>query len=95
MPANLSNAPPPVATAKVATTRKAKKAISPSRGFDDIFREGEEKSREEDRPSGGGGNKPPPPPGAPPKAGVAVASGQEVAPELEGEPGEEVLEGNG
>ena len=73
-------------------TRKVKKAVSPRRGFDDVFKEGEEKSREEDRPSGGKGNRPPPPPsGAPPKVTVATAE-HETAHEGEGEPGEEVLE---
>ncbi len=95
VPANLSNAPPPMATPKPTTTRKSKKAVSPGRGFDDIFREGEEKSREEDRPSGGRGNRPPPPPVAPPKAGVAAVTEQVVAHEGEGEPGDDVIEAKG
>ena len=91
VPANLTNAPPPMAPLKGA--RKAKKAVSPGRGFDDVFKEGEEKSREEDRPSGGRGEKPPPPPpaGGPPRVTVAAAEHEPVA-EGEGEPGEEVLE---
>ena len=87
VPANLKNAPPPMAPPK--GTRKPRKGVSPGRGFDDVFKEGEEKSREEDRPSGGTGNKPPPPPpGAPPKA----TAGTPQIDENIGEPGEEEVQ---
>ena len=96
VPANFANAPSPMATPKAATTKKSKKAISPGQGFEDMFREGEEKSREEDRPSGGRGNRTPPPAaGAPPKGGVVPTTDQKVALEGEGEPGEEVVEAQG
>lgn len=115
VPANLSNAPPPPKAApssssssfsKTTAPRKAaRKGASPGRGFDDVFREGEEKSREEDRPSGAGtagggvGNRPPLPPppavGAPPRAtaggGGATQMEQQEEEEEEdiGEPGDE------
>ena len=90
VPANLTNAPPPMAPPQ--GTKKVRKAVSPGRGFDDVFKEGEEKSREEDRPSGGKGTRLPPPPlGAPPKVTVAAAEHESTL-KGEGEPGEEVLE---
>lgn len=68
---------PPKATAKAG--RKPRKGLSPGGGFDEIFREGEEKSREEDRPSApreGAAAPPPPPP--PPSSGGKKASVEEV-----------------
>lgn len=94
VPANLTNAPPPMA-APTKAARKARKGASPGRGFDDVFKEGEEKSREEDRPSGGTGTRPPPPPaGAPPRAAAGALPQTE---EDIGEPGGEEVhdEGNG
>lgn len=66
-PADLISVPPPESAANTLTpgrtARKSRKAASPNRGFDDMWKEGEDKSKEEDRvPSSKASDVLPPPP---------------------------------
>jgi len=74
VPATLASAPPPPPGAATPTGppragRKPRKAVSPNSAFDEYFKEGEKKSKEEDF-APAGKNAPPPPPkvGGPPPA---------------------------
>ena len=78
VPASLTSAPPlrpPIsglADGPPRGGRRAKKALSPSVAFDEYFKEGEQKSQEEDfAPSSKSGAPPPPPSGT--KSGLAEA----------------------
>jgi hypothetical protein len=74
IPSTLASPPPPPAAASTPSEpprmgRKARKPVSPKSAFDEYFKEGETKSKEEDfTPSAK--NAPPPPPkmGGPPQA---------------------------
>ena len=65
-------APPPLTTSPVPARhgRKQRLGISPSRAFDEIFKEGEQKSKEEDFAPKAKATPPPPPP--PSKLGIAT-----------------------
>lgn len=71
VPATLASPPPMGATTRGAPrpARKARKAVSPNSAFDEYFKEGEQKSKEEDF-TPAAKNVPPPPPkmGGPPPA---------------------------
>ena len=87
VPASLAS-PPPLRSNQSGSAnrppksgRRVKKAISPNVAFDEYFKEGEQKSKEEDfTPSSKAGALPPPPPGA--KSGIAE-SRSEIAEKAE------------
>lgn len=87
VPASLTSPPPPRAassgTLKAGTKAGRKQRNVAGAGFDDVFKEGEEKSREEDRPSSTVNKAVPPPPG-----GRSPMLDQEQF--VDGEPGPEL-----
>ena len=72
VPATLASPPPPAVatpTGPPRTGRKARKAVSPNSAFDEYFKEGEQKSKEEDfAPAVKSAPPPPPKLGGPPPA---------------------------
>ncbi|KAL9596911.1 MAG: hypothetical protein Q9219_005474 [cf. Caloplaca sp. 3 TL-2023] len=96
VPASLTSPPPPSAPLPSATTtappkgmaRKPRNTAAPNMTFDDYFREGERKSKEEDfAPSSKMAAAPPPPP--PPKSAKAPPKSPEKAQDAEQEEEEE------
>lgn len=92
VPASLASPPPgpPVATTPSGpprTGRKPRKAISPNSAFDEYFKEGEKKSKEEDfAPATKSAGPPPPKMGGPPPARSPAPEAQPAEPESEPEP---------
>ncbi len=84
VPATLASAPPPppigvAAPGPPRTGRKARKVVSPNSAFDEYFKEGEQKSKEEDfTPAAKSVPPPPPKMGGPPpgKTPESEAEGQ-------------------
>ncbi|MCJ1297960.1 hypothetical protein MMC08_000749 [Hypocenomyce scalaris] len=86
VPASMISPPPPPLTttspAPPRSTRKARHPVSPNRAFDEYFKEGEQKSKEEDFvPSAKAATAMPPPP----KAGGGPPKTKTPGPEGEGE----------
>ena len=89
VPATLASPPPPPPVAATPTgppraSRKARKIVSPNSAFDEYFKEGEQKSKEEDFAPAGKSAPPPPPPsklGGPPpvKSPAPETQGEEAA----------------
>ena len=88
VPATLASAPPPPATPSgpPKSGRKPRKAVSPNSAFDEYFKEGEQKSKEEDfAPTTKSAAPPPPKLGGPPppKSPAPDTEASEAAPETE------------
>ena len=82
VPATLASPPPPQPMSSMSpgppkTARKARKAVSPNSAFDEYFKEGEQKSKEEDF-APAAKNAPPPPP---PKMGGPLPPSKSPAPD--------------
>jgi hypothetical protein len=88
VPANIAlpaKSPPPQGTAPPKRKQRAHAAPPGAGGLDDYFKEGEQKSKEDDyTPKGKGGVPPPPkaggPPRGPPKSGTPVQSEPDASP---------------
>ena len=93
VPATLASPPPPPPVGASTSGpsragRKARKVVSPNSAFDEYFKEGEQKSKEEDfTPAAKSAPPPPPKMGGPPPA--AKSPGPENEDQIEGQAGED------